>query len=164
MNDEDYLRLAIEQSALAAERNEYPYGAVLVRNGEVVLRGYNSTRSTKDIAAHAELSIVREAGQKMDESALAECSLYTSCESCVMCAGAIYWAGIKKVVYGCPTEIDAKISEMPFAVPCRSLLIVPGGHDIEVVGPLLQVEATAVLEAFWSKYLREHQTSFGLSV
>lgn len=164
MTDEHFLRLAIEQSALAAECNEYPYGAVLVREGEVLSQGYNTTRSKKDITAHAELTLIRNAGHEFEDSFLTSCTLYSSCEPCVMCAGAIYWSGIKKVVYACPTEIDARISGKPFAVSCRSLLVFPGGHQIEIMGPLLEREAVVVLESFWPKYLRDYKNHFGLSV
>lgn len=163
ITDEEFLRLAIKQSALAAQRGDYPYGAALVHNGKVVLSGYNTTLSTKDITAHAELKLIKEAGQKFGETFLSESTLYSSCEPCIMCQGAIYWSGIRKLVYGCSTELDAKISEMPFAIPCRQLLTVKEGHTIEIKGPLLEENALVVLQNFWPAYLSKNRSSFGLN-
>lgn len=164
MTDEDYLRLAIDQSVIAANHGEYPYGAVLVCGNKVVVKGFNTTQSTRDIAAHAELSVIRQMGREFGEQPLKEATLYSSSEPCVMCSGAIYWSGIRRLVYGCSTELDATISQMPFAVPCRSILAVKGGHEIEIRGPLLEDEAATVLHAFWPKYLRMNRSSFGLAM
>lgn len=164
VTDEQFLRVAIEESVLAAKRGEYPYGAVLVHRSEVVLRGHNTTYSTRDITAHAELSLIRRAGQGFAQRLLSESILYSSCEPCVMCCGAIYWAGIGRLVYGCSTELDADISRMPFAVPCRSILAFETGHAIEIRGPLLEAEAASVLREFWSEFLNQNEGCFGLRI
>lgn len=166
MNDTDIrgIEAAIEQSRVAASNGEYPYGAVLAHGGQIVLAGYNTTQSTKDITAHAELSLIRAAGTRFSTDYLSQCTLYASCEPCAMCAGALYWSGISRLVYACSTQLDATISQMPFAIPCRSLLHVPNGHTVDVQGPLLEEVAAKVLEAFWNKHLSDSAQSFGLSV
>jgi tRNA(Arg) A34 adenosine deaminase TadA len=164
MSDEDFMRRAIEQSAEAAQRGEYPYGAVIVIRGRVVLSAYNTTNSTKDLALHAEMTVLRSLLRDFRQQEIQEATLYVSCEPCAMCSGAIYWSGISRVVYGCSTELDAQISCMPFAVPCRSILSFDRGHPIDITGPFLQEEAANVLRAFWPQYLKKHSASFGLAV
>lgn len=158
-----FIEAAIEQSRLAAQAGEYPYGAVLVHHDKIVLSSYNTTRSTRDITAHAELSLIRQAALLFSPDHLARCVLYASCEPCAMCAGALYWSGIGGLVYACSTELDARISDMPFAIPCRSILHVETGHAVDVRGPLLEEAAARVLRDYWSKQLSDSPTSFGLS-
>lgn len=162
--DKKFLKLAIGQSKIAAKNGNYPYGAILVHKGKIILKSFNETQSTKDITAHAELGLIRKAGKIFGDDVLSQSVLYSSCEPCAMCSGGIYWSGIKKVVYGCSTKLDAKISDMPFAIPCRLILKIKNGHKIEVVGPLLQKEASVILKDFWTNYFKKNKNSFGLSV
>lgn len=77
-----------------------PFGAVVVRDGEIIARGYNNVTSSNDPTAHAEVDAIRKACQALGTYQLSDCELYTSCEPCPMCLGAIYWARPKKVYYG----------------------------------------------------------------
>jgi tRNA(Arg) A34 adenosine deaminase TadA len=77
-----------------------PFGAVIVKDGEIVARGWNKVTSTNDPTAHAEVTVIREACKILNTFDLTGCDLYTSCEPCPMCLSATYWAGIKKVYYG----------------------------------------------------------------
>ncbi|MDX5345896.1 MAG: nucleoside deaminase [Hymenobacteraceae bacterium] len=77
-----------------------PFGAVVVRNGEIIARGYNNVTSSNDPTAHAEVDAIRKACQALGTYQLTDCELYTSCEPCPMCLGAIYWARPKKVYFG----------------------------------------------------------------
>ena len=164
MDDHQLIRLAIEQSRLAIDEGNYPYGAVLAHKGQVILSGRNSVVTGRDITWHAELGLLREACRTFKPEILAEATLYSSCEPCAMCAGGIYWSGLGRLVYSCSTERDARISEMPFAVPCRQILIVPGGRKLEVIGPMLEEESFEVLAGYWPRKLEEEARSFGLSV
>ncbi len=83
-----------------------PFGAVIVKNGEIVARGRNCVTSSQDPTAHAEVSAIREAARVLNTFNLEGCEIYTSCEPCPMCLGAIYWARLEKVYYGC-TQFDA---------------------------------------------------------
>lgn len=76
-----------------------PFGAVVVRNGKIVGRGWNQVTSTNDPTAHAEVSAIRDACRRLKTFSLADCELYTSCEPCPMCLSAIYWARFRKVYY-----------------------------------------------------------------
>ena len=86
-----------------------PFGAVLVRDGEVVARGFNNVLISKDPTAHAEVDAIRKASEALDTFDLSDCELYTSCEPCPMCLGAIYWARIRKVYYGNTRQDAARI-------------------------------------------------------
>ena len=77
-----------------------PFGAVVVRNGKIVGKGWNQVTSANDPTAHAEVTAIREACKRLKTFQLADCELYTSCEPCPMCLSAIYWARLKRVYYG----------------------------------------------------------------
>jgi len=81
-----------------------PFGAVIVKNGEIIAEGYNKVTSTMDPTAHAEVVAIRNACEKLNSFQLDDCIIYTSCEPCPMCLGAIYWARPKEVFYGCTRE------------------------------------------------------------
>ncbi len=83
-----------------------PFGAVIVRNGEIIARGFNNVLASNDPTAHAEVDAIRKACQALGTFQLTDCDLYTSCEPCPMCLGAIYWARPRKVYYG-NTKSDA---------------------------------------------------------
>ena len=86
-----------------------PFGAVVVRNGKVVGRGWNQVTSTNDPTAHAEVTAIRDACRRLKTFQLDDCALYTSCEPCPMCLSAIYWARFKKVYYANTRQDAAKI-------------------------------------------------------
>lgn len=86
-----------------------PFGAVIVKNDEIIAEGYNKVTSTNDPTAHAEIVAIKEACRKLSSFQLEDCTIYTSCEPCPMCLGAIYWARPKKVYYACNREDAAMI-------------------------------------------------------
>ncbi len=96
-------RLALENVTSGAGG---PFGAVIVRNGQVIARGVNRVTASHDPTAHAEVNAIREAARTLGTFDLSDCEIYTSCEPCPMCLGAIYWARLARVHYGC-TQADA---------------------------------------------------------
>ncbi|MBL3658024.1 nucleoside deaminase [Fulvivirga sediminis] len=86
-----------------------PFGAVIVKDGKIIAEGFNMVTSTNDPTAHAEVTAIRDACKKLGSFQLTDCVIYTSCEPCPMCLGAIYWARPKKVYYGCTREDAAAI-------------------------------------------------------
>jgi len=101
----EWMRRAIEVARAGMESGKGgPFGAVIVRNGELVAEGCNQVTSTNDPTAHAEVTAIRVACKKIGDFKLDDCIIYTSCEPCPMCLGAIYWAGIKKIYYACTKE------------------------------------------------------------
>lgn len=100
MKHEDFMRQAIELAVDNVKGGGGPFGAVIVRNGEVVATGANRVTLNNDPTAHAEVSAIRAACTKLGTFDLSGCVIYTSCEPCPMCLGAIYWAHIDKIYYG----------------------------------------------------------------
>ena len=99
-----FMRLAIAEAKEAYRRDEVPIGAVVVSDGMVIGRGHNLTETLHDVTAHAEMQAITAAEQTIDSKYLAGCTLYVTVEPCVMCAGAMYWAKIARLVYGAPDE------------------------------------------------------------
>lgn len=108
-SDDDFLfmKTAIELSVENVKKGGGPFGAVITKNGEILAESCNLVTRLKDPTAHAEINVIREAAQKLENFDLSGCVLYTSCEPCPMCLGAIYWAKIDKVVFANTTD-DAK--------------------------------------------------------
>ena len=107
--DKQYLRRAI---ALAKENIDLgggPFGAVIVKDGEILSESGNRVTANNDPTAHAEVMAIRKACSRLGTFSLDGCSIYSSCEPCPMCLGAIYWAGIKRVIYGAIDSDAAKI-------------------------------------------------------
>lgn len=110
MNDELYIRLAIEFSQKGMDSGSGgPFGCVIVKDGEVIGSGYNQVTSTNDPTAHAEIVAIRKACKAIDSFQLEGCVIYTSCEPCPMCLGAIYWARPERLVYACSRQDAASI-------------------------------------------------------
>lgn len=108
--DKKFMRRAIEVSQEGMNAgNGGPFGAVVVKNGEIIAEGCNNVTSKNDPTAHAEVTAIRKACEKLGSFQLDDCILYTSCEPCPMCFGAIYWARPKKVFYACTQEDAAAI-------------------------------------------------------
>lgn len=100
--EEKYMRAALGQAALAYEDDEVPVGAVIVCNGRIIARAYNMTERLKDPTAHAEMQAITMATEYLGGKYLTECELYVTVEPCPMCAAALGWAQIRKIVYGAP--------------------------------------------------------------
>jgi tRNA(Arg) A34 adenosine deaminase TadA len=102
-----FMKEAIRLSRQKMRANQGgPFGAIIVRNGKIVGRGWNRVIATNDPTAHAEITAIRDACKKLKRFHLADCELYTSCEPCPMCLGAVYWARLKTVYYA-NTRADA---------------------------------------------------------
>lgn len=104
--DRHFMQIAIDASIANVANGGGPFGAVVVRNGEVISTGVNRVTANNDPTAHAEVSAIRAACQRLETFRLTDCVIYTSCEPCPMCLSAIYWSGISKIYYG-NTAADA---------------------------------------------------------
>lgn len=102
--DERYMRLALAEAETAQEAGEIPIGAVVVCRDRVITRAHNLTETLHDVTAHAEMQAITAAANQLGGKYLAECTLYVTVEPCVMCAGALGWAQVRRVVYGCGDE------------------------------------------------------------
>ncbi|MFQ6574638.1 deaminase [Pseudomonas sp. UM16] len=150
------LRRSITLSTAARERGRHPFAALVAdRDGNVIAEaGNNSMPPEGDPTQHAELAAAALAAKKLSPQALADCTLYTSAEPCCMCAGAVYWTGIGRVVYALSEHallgLTGDHPENPtFSLPCREVFA-KGQRTINVLGPLLEEEAAESHKGFWS--------------
>ncbi|MDY0200037.1 MAG: nucleoside deaminase [Tenuifilaceae bacterium] len=104
---QQFMREAIKLSLTNIEQNGGPFGAVIVKDGSIIATGTNRVTANNDPTAHAEITAIRAAAQKISSFDLSGCTIYTSCEPCPMCLAAIYWARIDQIFYG-NTKLDAK--------------------------------------------------------
>jgi guanine deaminase len=138
MERKKFMERAVELSLKgSSEGKGGPFGAVIVKNGKIVGEAYNQVTSTNDPTAHAEVMAIRDACKNLDTFDLTDCEVYTSCEPCPMCLGAIYWSRAKKIYYG-NTREDAKkmgfddsfiYDEIPLPLSERKIEIVQLGHQ-----------------------------------
>lgn len=152
----DYLRQAISVSKKSREHGNTPFGAILVDSeGTVILKQENIEITQSNCTGHAETTLMEAASQRYSKSFLWNCTLYTTAEPCAMCAGAIYWGNVGKVVYGISEErlltLTGDNEQNPtFNLPCRDVFN-KGQKQITVVGPFpeLEDEIVAVHEGYW---------------
>ena len=104
MDDEYYMKQALVQARQAFEEDEVPVGAIVVMNNKIIARGYNQVEKLNDPTAHAEIIALTSAFNFLGSKYLPDATIYITVEPCVMCAGALYWSKIGKVVYGAPDE------------------------------------------------------------
>jgi tRNA(Arg) A34 adenosine deaminase TadA len=152
--DLNHLRQAIHVAAQARLHGNHPFGAILVdANGQILLESENTVNTSSDCTGHAETNLIRAASAAYSPEILKDCTLYTSTEPCAMCAGAIFWAGVGRVVYALSEQglLDL-VAHLPgghfLNLPCREVFA-RGGRLVEVVGPLLDEEARQVHLSFW---------------
>ncbi len=154
LDDQKFLRLSFAVAKRAHSHGNHPFGAILVdAAGEVLVESENGYLPDRDMTGHAERLLATQVSKNYDPKFLAECTLYTSAEPCAMCAGAIYWAGIGRVVYGLSERrlktMTGNHAENPtLDLPCRTVFSA-GQRRVEVVGPLLEDEAAALHAGAW---------------
>lgn len=145
--DATYLRQAIALSRTARQRGNRPFGSVIVApDGTVLGAGWNSNGESGDCTAHAEVQAIREACQRHDRTALEQATLYASGEPCVMCAGAIFWANIRRVVYGIDDQRlrvfrGERLDQRDVELSCRDVFRA-APFAVECTGPSLVDEAS----------------------
>ncbi len=154
--DAHFMRQANRWALTARERGNRPFGAVVVSSsGEVLIEAYCNTTETGDSTGHAETNAVRQPSPKVSREVLADSTLYSSAEPCVMCAGAIFWAGIGRVIFG----IDAvrlrvfrgEVAEQKDAeLSCRDVFDA-SPRAIECIGPVMLDECSAPHMGYWKK-------------
>ena len=139
MTDEYYMQRALEQARIAYEKDEVPVGAVVVCRDRIIARTYNLTETLHDVTAHAEMQAITAAADALGGKYLDVCTLYVTVEPCVMCAGAIGWSQLGRLVYGAP---DAKRG---FSVYAPHAL----HPKTEVVSGVMEEECRALMKYFF---------------
>lgn len=140
----DYMREALSEAKIAGQLGEIPIGAVIVKDGEIIARGHNTTETSKDPTGHAEINAIRQAAERLGGWRLIGCSMYVTCEPCTMCAGALVWSRMEKLYIG---AMDPK------AGACGSLFNIVGdgrlNHNIEVEYGIMEEECSAIIRDFF---------------
>src|SRR5882762_11211433 len=154
--DAHFLRRSFAVARRAVTTGNHPFGAVLVDQGrKVLLEAENGYMPARDGTAHAERLLATQACTSIDANILRSATLYSSAEPCAMCAGAIYWAGIGRLVYGLSEhrlrDLTGNHPENPtLDLPCREVFA-SGQRATEVIGPMLEEDAAAVHAGVWDK-------------
>ena len=141
-DDLTFIRRAIALSQHAVEEGNGPYGALLVHENKILIEGWNKTNTLKDKTLHAEMDVLRQAYGALSQSIISKATLYSSTEPCAMCAGGLYWSGVKRVVFGCSIDREVSITKGALHIPCAFIL--DAKPDMDVCGPVLEDEAAQV--------------------
>ncbi|MEW6685724.1 MAG: nucleoside deaminase [Candidatus Edwardsbacteria bacterium] len=149
IEDEKFMRLAIDKAKQGIENGQAPFAACIVRNGKIISCVHNTVFKTTDITAHAEVRAIREACKKLKTIDLSGCILYSTCEPCPMCFTACHWAKISKIVYGIKIE-DARKFGFNEVVISNETMKKLGNSPIEIVGNFLREENLELFK-LWSK-------------
>lgn len=140
-NDNRYMQMALAEANKAMAMGEVPVGCVIVANGQVVGRGHNLTETLVDVTAHAEIQAITAAANTLGGKYLNDCTLYVTLEPCVMCAGAIGWAQVQRVVYGAADEKRGFTIYAPKALHPKCT----------VLSGVLETECRELIQTFFAK-------------
>lgn len=139
--DEKFMRMALVEAHKAMERDEVPIGAVIVAGNRVIARGHNLTETLTDVTAHAEMQAITSAADHLGGKYLTECTLYVTVEPCLMCAGALGWSQIKRIVYG------ASDDKRGYHTFCEK----PFHKKTEIIGGILAEECAELMTTFFKQ-------------
>ena len=140
-DDEYYMREALKEAVIAFEKEEVPVGSVIVGGNKIIARAYNLTETLNDVTAHAEMQAITSAASYIGGKYLKECTLYVTLEPCLMCAGALYWAQIARIVYGA-TDTKRGFSLNPSS-PLHTTTTITSG--------ILETECAILMKDFFKK-------------
>lgn len=153
MNEEEYMKIALNEAKKAYNKLEVPVGAIIVKDGKIIAKAYNEKEKRKDTTKHAEILAIQKASKKLETWRLNDCEMYVTLEPCPMCAGALIQSRIKKVYIG---TMDEKTGA------CGSVLNLledfKFNHKVEVEKGILKEECEKILKEFFIK-LREYKKS-----
>jgi tRNA(adenine34) deaminase len=138
-SDEYFMQKALEEARIAFEAGEVPVGCVIVSNSRIVARAHNLTQTLTDVTAHAEMQAITAAANLLGGKYLTECVLYVTVEPCIMCAGALGWSQIPKIVYGASDEKRGYKRFAPLALHPKTV----------VIGGVLEQECTELMKLFF---------------
>ena len=141
LNDDYYMRQALNEARQAFDKGEVPIGAVVVCKGRIIARGHNLTETLNDVTAHAEMQAITAAANVLGGKYLTDCILYVTIEPCPMCAGGLLWSQISKIVYG------AKDEKKGYSVFSPSIL----HPKTEVVSGVMEDECASLMKEFFKQ-------------
>lgn len=150
MLDEKYMKEALKQAKKAQEKDEVPIGAVIVKDGKIIARGYNLRETKQQVTKHAEIVAIEKACRKLGTWRLEDCDLYVTLEPCVMCTGAIINARIRKVVYGAKEKRWLAMRQL---IENTDPLLL--NHHIEMVDGIYETECREIIQSYFKNKRKE---------
>ena len=152
--DENFMKLAIDQAKIAEENGDVPIGAVIVHKNQIIAKAYNQREQLQDPTAHAEIIALTQAAAALENWHLNDCTMYVTLEPCCMCAGALVLARIERLVYGCDDPKTGAVKSLYNIVGDKRL-----NHQVEVTSGVLADECGALLTEFFKKRRPEEPKS-----
>lgn len=146
---DSFLKHSLQLAEQARSEGNHPFGAVLVRDQRILAVAQNTVCTDHDSSAHAEMNLIRRIPSLNLGATLEDCVLYSSTEPCAMCSGAIYWAGIGSVVFGCSNRELSGIAGGGLEMPCTDIFR-RGSRRVEVAGPSDDPAYRRIHEGFWA--------------
>lgn len=141
MQPEDFMKLALEE----AKKGDSPYGAVLVKDNEVIAKGHNAVKQDSDPSAHAEIKVIRSLTTKLNNPYLEGYTIYSTGEPCPMCATACIWTGISEIVFGASIQDLVSVKQSQINISCEEI-IAKGFRKIKVTKGLLKQECLQLFQ------------------
>jgi tRNA(adenine34) deaminase len=139
--DEKYMRKALDEAQKAYDEGEIPIGAIIVCQGHIIARAHNLTETLHDVTAHAEMQAITAAANELGGKYLTDCTLYVTVEPCIMCAGALGWSQIPRIVYGCRDEKRGHHDYAPHALHPKC----------NITGGMLEEECRQLMQDFFKQ-------------
>jgi len=148
MEEQDiyFMKLALEEAGIAFSEGEVPVGAVLVSEGNIISKAHNTRETSKDPTAHAEMLAIRKGVEKSDSWRLSDATLYVTKEPCIMCAGAMVNARIRRLVYGCKDEKGGAADSLYNLLSDKRL-----NHQVEIISGVFEAECAGILKRFFQE-------------
>lgn len=137
-DDQYFMKKALQEAETAYDKGEIPVGAIIVANNQIIARAHNLTETLNDVTAHAEMQAITSAANFLGGKYLIDCTLYVTLEPCQMCAGALYWSQISKIVYGAK-DLQRGCTVMQTKLHPKT----------ELIGGVMETEASALLKRFF---------------
>ncbi|MBP5974004.1 nucleoside deaminase [Brasilonema sp. CT11] len=141
MNPEDFMRLALEE----AKKGDAPYGAVIVKDNQVVAQAHNTVKRDNDPSAHAEINVIRSLTTQLQNPSLEGYTIYTTGEPCPMCASACVWTGLSEIIYGASIEDLVSVNQSQINISCQEV-IVKSFRKVKVIRGVLREECIKVFQ------------------
>ena len=149
---EKFMNEALKEAKKAYIREEVPIGCVIVKNGEIVARAFNTREKDKKVTSHCELNAIKKASKKLNDWQLIDCDLYVTLEPCPMCAGAIYQARIKNVIFGAYDKKQGALGSSFNLYEVKTL-----NHFPNVEGGILEEECSSIIKKFFKERRKENK-------
>ncbi len=148
MDHHSFIQQSFHLAIQAKNNGNHPFGALLVIDNQVVETAENTVNSSGDVTCHAELNLVKKSQQSLSSSQLKQSILYTSTEPCAMCCGAIYWAGIRTVVYGCSADALRNIAGESLIIKANEIF--KGAKEsVALIGPIDEETGAQIHKGYW---------------